>query len=117
LNLIVRISASNLLPELVARPFLAVRRTQAAVVARDPLNLIYSLEPTVTIESLHRLTRALPAGRKSSADLQVRPPPWQNQQPIVSGSPGIPLAEIAGGRGDTGIGALGVGGEKPGRFV
>jgi hypothetical protein len=37
-------------------------------------------------------------------DLQVTPPP-ADHQPIVSGSPGVPLAEIAGGRGGTGTGA------------
>jgi signal transduction histidine kinase len=35
-------------------------------------------------------------------DLQVTSPPLADQQPIVSGSPGVPLAEIAGGRGGTG---------------
>src|SRR6266436_4233695 len=95
----------HLLPELVARHF-GGARTQAAIVARDPLSLIYALEPTVTIESLGQVDGGIVLlDANLPQDLQVTPPPLADQQPIVSGSPGVPLAEIAGGRGGTGIGA------------
>jgi len=95
----------HLLPELVARHF-AGARTQAAIVARDPLSLIYALEPTVTIESLAQVDGGIVLlDANLPQDLQVTPPPLADQQPIVSGSPGVPLAEIADGRGGTGIGA------------
>ena len=95
----------HLLPELVARHF-GGARTQAAIVASDPLSLIYALEPTVTIESLAQVDAGIVLlDANPSQDLQVRPPPLADQQPIVSGSPGVPLAEIAGGRGGTGTGA------------
>ena len=95
----------HLLPELVARHF-GGARTQAAIVARDPLSLIYALEPTVTIESLAQVDAGIVLlDANLPQDLQVTPPPLADQQPIVSGSPGVPLAEIAGGRGDSGTGA------------
>src|SRR5258706_11117755 len=95
----------HLLPELVARYF-GGARTQAAIVARDPLSLIYALEPTVTIESLAQVDAGIVLlDANLPQDLQVTPPPLADQQPIVSGSPGVPLAEIAGGRGGTGIGS------------
>lgn len=93
----------QLLPELVARHF-GGARTQAAIVARDPLSLIYTLEPTVTIESLAQVDAGIVLlDANLPQDLQVMPPPLADKQPIVSGSPGVPLGEIAGGRG--GIGA------------
>src|SRR5260221_9664404 len=93
----------HLLPELVARHF-GGARTQAAIVARDSLSLIYALEPTVTIESLAQVDGGIVLlDANLPQDLQVTPPPLADQQPIVSGSPGVPLAEIAPGRG--GIGA------------
>jgi len=95
----------HLLPELVTRHF-GGARTQAAIVARDPLSLIYALEPAVTIESLAQVDAGIVLlDANLPQDLQVTPPPLADQQPIVSGSPGVPLAEIAGGRGDTGTGA------------
>src|SRR6267154_2437047 len=95
----------HLLPELVARHF-GGARTQAAIVARDPLGLIYALELTVTIESLAQVDGGIVLlDANLPQDLPVTPPPLADQQPIVSGSPGVPLAEIAGGRGGTGIGA------------
>jgi signal transduction histidine kinase len=96
----------HLLPELVARHF-AGARTQAAIVARDPLNLIYALEPTVTTEALAQVDAGIVLlDANLPQDLQVTPPPLADQQPIVSGSPGVPLAEIAGGRGGTGAWVL-----------
>jgi signal transduction histidine kinase len=93
----------HLLPELVARHF-GGARTQAAIVARDPLSLVYALEPTVTIESLAQVDAGIVLLDASlQQDLPVTSPPLADQQPIVSGSPGVPLAEIAGGR--TGPGA------------
>jgi signal transduction histidine kinase len=95
----------HLLPELVARHF-AGARTQAAIVARDPLSLVYAPEPTVTIESLAQVDAGIVLlDANLPQDLQVMPPPLADQQPIVSGSPGVPLAEIAGGRGGTTTGA------------
>src|SRR5882762_6473852 len=89
----------HLLPELVARHF-GGARTQAAIVARDPLSLIYALEPTVTIESLAQVDAGIVLlDANLPQDLQVTPPPLANQQPIVSGSPGVPLAEMGGHRG------------------
>ena len=79
----------HLLPELVARHF-GGARTQAAIVARDPLSLIYALEPTMTIESLAQVDAGivlLDANRPQ--DLQVTTPPLADQQPIVSGSPSV----------------------------
>ncbi|MDX6304925.1 MAG: hypothetical protein QOI77_1894 [Blastocatellia bacterium] len=96
----------QLLPELVARHF-GGARTQAAIVARDPLSLIYALEPTVTIESLAQVDAGIVLlDANPPQDLQVTPPPLVDQQPIVSGSPGVPLAEIPGGRGGTGAWVL-----------
>src|SRR5258708_920446 len=95
----------HLLPELVARHF-GGARTQAAIVARDPLSLIYALEPTWRIESWERVEGGMVLGDEIFPRFfPVTPPPLADQQPIVSGSPGVPLAEIAGGRGGTGIGA------------
>jgi signal transduction histidine kinase len=92
----------HLLPELVARHF-GGARTQAAIVSRDPLSLIYALEPTVTIDSLAQVDAGIVLlDAKLPQDLQVTSPALADQQPIVSGSPGVPLAEIAGGRGGTG---------------
>src|SRR5882762_9351141 len=89
----------HLLPELVARHF-GGARTQAAIVARDPLSLIYALEPTVTIESLAQVDGGIVLlDANLPQDLQVTPPPLADQQPIVSGSPGVPLAEMGGHRG------------------
>ncbi|MDX6613969.1 MAG: hypothetical protein QOD75_3155 [Blastocatellia bacterium] len=96
----------HLLPELVARHF-GGARTQAAIVARDPLSLIYAREPTVTIESLAQVDAGIVLlDAKLPQDLQVTPAPLADQQPIVSGSPGVPLAEIAGGPGGTGAWVL-----------
>jgi signal transduction histidine kinase len=95
----------QLLPELVARHF-GGARTQAAIVARDPLSLIYALEPTVTIESLAQVDAGIVLlDANLPQDLQVMPPPLADKQPIVSGSPGVPLAEIAG-RGGVGAWVL-----------
>jgi signal transduction histidine kinase len=98
----------HLLPELVARHF-GGARTQAAIVARDPLSLIYALEPTVTIGSLAQVDAGIVLlDANLRQDLQVTSPrvAEADQQPIVSGSPGVPLAEIAGGRGGTGAWVL-----------
>jgi|SRR6185312_3750279 len=95
----------HLLPELVARHF-AGARTQAAIVARDPLSLIYALEPTVTIESLAQVDAGIVLlDANLPQDLQVMSP-LADQQPIVSGSPGVPLAEVADGRGGAGAWVL-----------
>jgi signal transduction histidine kinase len=96
----------HLLPELVARHF-GGARTQAAIVARDPMSLIYALESTVTIESLAQVDAGIVLlDTNLPQDLQVTPPPLADQQPVVSSSPGVPLAEIAGGRGGTGAWVL-----------
>lgn len=96
----------HLLPELVARHFVGAR-THAAIVARDPLSLIYALEPTVTIESLAQVDAGIVLlDANLPQDLQVTSPPAADQQPIVSGSTGVPLAEIAGGRGGAGAWVL-----------
>jgi signal transduction histidine kinase len=96
----------HLLPELVARHF-AGARTQGAIVAREPLNLIYALEPTLTIESLAQVDAGVVLLEANLAqDLQKTLPPMTDAPPIVSGSPGVPLAEIAGGQGGTGAWVL-----------
>jgi signal transduction histidine kinase len=96
----------HLLPELVARHF-GGARTQAAIVARDPLSLVYALEPTVTTEALAQVDAGIVLlDPNLPHDLQLKPPPLGDQQPIVSSSPGVPLAEIAGGRGGTGAWVL-----------
>jgi signal transduction histidine kinase len=96
----------HLLPELVARHF-GGARTQAAIVARDPLSLIYALEPTVTTEALAQVDAGIVLlDPNLPHDLQVTPPPFGHQQPFVWGSPGVPLSEIAGDRGGTGAWVL-----------
>jgi len=76
----------HLLPELVARHFVGAR-TQAAIVARDPLSLIYALEPTVTIESLAQVTGALSCWTQIFRRIFRDTPPLADQQPIVWARP------------------------------
>jgi signal transduction histidine kinase len=88
----------QLLPQLVARHF-GGAHNQVAVVARDPLSLICASEPTLTIESLAQVDSGIILLDANLAqDPRVMPPSIPEQQPIVSGSPGVPLAEIGGDR-------------------
>ena len=103
----------DLIPELVARHYGTGARYQVAVIASHPLSMIYSADPTLTIESFSQvdagivlLDANLPQDRQGSPRspdgfapnerrLPVRPGP----QPFVSGPQGLTLAEIRGNRG------------------
>ena len=87
-----------LFPELVARHYGTRARYQVAVLADNPLSMIYGSEPTLTIASLSEFDAGivlfdatLPQGGQGS--------PRSGEQPVVAGPQGPPLAEIAGNRG------------------
>jgi signal transduction histidine kinase len=97
-----------LLPELVARHYGTSTRYQVAVVASNPLSMIYASDPTLTIGSLSQvnagivlLNSSMPQGR------QGLPPPRSSNgfapapQPFASGAQSVPLAEIGGSLGGT----------------
>ena len=102
-----------LLPELVARHYGTGVDNQVAVVASDPLSMIYASEPTLTIESFSRvdagivlLEANMQQGRQGPprppdglAPNERRPPLRPGPRPFVSGPEGVPLAEIGGNRG------------------
>jgi signal transduction histidine kinase len=104
----------HLIPELVARHFGTGGRYQVAVVASDPLSLIYSSDPTLTIASFSQvdagivlLDANLPQDRQApssppdvSAQNERRPPSRPGPKPFVAGPHGAPLAEIRGNRKD-----------------
>jgi signal transduction histidine kinase len=88
-----------LFPELVARHYGTRARYQVAVVASNPLSMIYGSEPTLTIGSLSQfdagivlLDANLPQGGQG--------PSRSGGQPVVAGPHGLRLAEIDGNRGD-----------------
>ncbi len=88
-----------LLPELVERHYGTGARYQVAVVARYPLSMIYSSDPTLTIGSLSQVDAGIvlldgnmPQGRQGPS------PPRPGPKPFVSGPQGVPLAEIGGNR-------------------
>lgn len=99
-----------LLPELVARHYGTGADNQVAVVASDPLSMIYGSEPTLTIGSLSQvdagivlLDANMPQDRQGPphppdgfAPNERRPPRRSGPQPFVSGPQGTPLAEIRG---------------------
>jgi signal transduction histidine kinase len=93
-----------LVPELVARHYGTGVHDLVAVVASDPLGMIYGSDQTLTIGSLSQvdagivlLDASLPQGDK----VPPRPPDGfaPGPQPFVSDPPGVPLAEIGGNRG------------------
>jgi signal transduction histidine kinase len=111
----------SVLPELVARHYGADPHYQVAVVASQPLNLIYGSDPTLTIESLSQvdagvllLEANMPQGRQGPPHHQPHspegpqpngrrqpppPPPLPaGPQPFVSGAAGVPITEIGGNR-------------------
>ncbi|HVQ36315.1 MAG TPA: HAMP domain-containing sensor histidine kinase [Pyrinomonadaceae bacterium] len=95
----------NLLPELVARHYGTPARYQVAVVASNPLSMIYSSEPTLTIEALSQFdagTVLLDTNLLQGGYGPPPPPPRSGGQPVVAGPQGLPLAEIGGNRGSTG---------------
>lgn len=86
----------NLIPELVARHYGTGARYQVAVVASNPLTLIYGSDPSLTISSFSQvdagiilLDAKLPRDRE---DPKPRPGP----QPLVFGPQGLPLTELRG---------------------
>jgi signal transduction histidine kinase len=86
-----------LLPELVARHYGNPDRYQVAVVASNPLGVVYGSEPTLTIGSLSQfhagiilLDANLPHGGQG--------PPRSGGQPVLAGPRSLPLAEIGGNR-------------------
>src|SRR6266481_5927685 len=93
-----------LLPELVARHYGTGVHDQVAVVASNPLSMIYGSDQTLTIGSLSQvdagivlLDASLPQGGKG----EPRPPDGfaPGPSPFVSDPPGVPLAEIGDNRG------------------
>ena len=103
-----------LIPELVARHYGSGARYQVAVVASDPLSLIYGSDPTLTIASFSKfdagmvlLDANLPHDRQAPprpADgvpsNKRGPPARPGPQPFVAGPQGLSLAEIRGNRGN-----------------
>ena len=102
-----------LIPELVARHYGTGARYQVAVVASNPLSMIHSSDPTLTIESFSQvdagivlLDANMPQDRQglsrspdSYAPNERRPSSRPGPKPFVSGPQGLPLAEIRGSRG------------------
>ena len=105
-----------LIPELVARHYGTGGRYQVAVVASNPLSMIYGSDATLTIASLSQvdagivlLDANMPQDRQvpsrppdGVAPNERRPPTRPGPQPFVAGSQGMPLTEIRGKRGDAG---------------
>ncbi len=106
-----------LIPELVARHYGTGARYQVAVVAIDPLSMIYGSDPTLTIASFSQvdagivlLDANLPQDRQAPprssdgfAPNERRPSrPGPGPKPFVSGPQGVPLGEIGGNRGSAG---------------
>jgi signal transduction histidine kinase len=93
-----------LLPELVARHYGTGAHDQVAVLASDPLSVIYGSDQTLTIGSLSQvdavivlLDASLPQNGK---ELPRSPDGFApGPKPFVSEPPGAPLAEISGNRG------------------
>jgi signal transduction histidine kinase len=83
----------SLFPELVARHYGTGDRYQVAVVATDPLSMIYGSDPTLTIGSLSQVNAGIIL---LDANMQLS---REGPQPFVSGPQGLPLAEIGGNRG------------------
>jgi signal transduction histidine kinase len=81
----------SLLPELVARHYGTVSRYQVAVVASNPLSMIYASDPTLTIGSLSQVNAGIVLLNANMT--QVRQP-RSGPQPFVSGPQAVPLAEI-----------------------
>jgi signal transduction histidine kinase len=87
-----------LFPELVARHYGTRARYQVAVVASNPLSMIYRSEPTLTIGSLSQFDAGivlLDANLPESG----QGPSRSGGQPVVAGPHGLRLAEIDGNRG------------------
>lgn len=102
-----------LIPELVARHYGTGMRYQVAVIAMNPLSMIYGSEPKLTIESLSKVDAGIvlldanvPQDRQGPprppdgvGPNERRPPTRPGPKPFVSGPQGAPLAEIRGNRG------------------
>jgi signal transduction histidine kinase len=81
-----------LIPELVARHYGTSDRYQVAVVAGNPMSMIYGSDPTLTIESLAQVNAGIVL-----LDANM-PQGGQAPEPFVSGPQGVALAEIGGDR-------------------
>jgi signal transduction histidine kinase len=102
-----------LIPELGVRHYGTGARYQVAVVASNPLNMIYGSDPTLTIGSFTQvdagivlLDANLPQDRQGPlrppdgfAPNERRPPLRPGPQPFVFGPQGVPITEIRGNRG------------------
>ncbi|MCM3870981.1 MAG: HAMP domain-containing histidine kinase [Pyrinomonadaceae bacterium] len=82
-----------LIPELVTRHYGTGARYQVAVVASDPLSMIYGSDPTLTIVSLSQVDAGIVL---LDAEMQRG---RQGPPPFVAGPQGMSLAEIGGNRG------------------
>ncbi|HEV7747242.1 MAG TPA: HAMP domain-containing sensor histidine kinase [Pyrinomonadaceae bacterium] len=83
----------SLIPELVVRHYGIGDRYQVAVVASDPLSMIYGSDPTLTIGALSQVNAGivlLEAGMQQSS---------QKPQPFAPGPLSVQLAEIGGNHG------------------
>ena len=94
----------TLLPELVARHYGTGVHDRVAVIASNPLSLVYGSDQTLTIGSLSQidggvvlLNASLPQGDEELP--RPRDGFAPGPQPFVSDPPGVPLAEIGGDRG------------------
>jgi signal transduction histidine kinase len=108
-----------LIPELVARHYGTGGDNQVAVVASDPLSMIYGSDPTLTIASFSQvdagivlLDANMPQDRQGPprpaddfAPNERRPPLRPGPKPFVSGPQGVSLTEIGSNLGGTYDGA------------
>ena len=94
----------TLLPELVARHYGSGVHDRVAVIASNPLNMIYGSDQTLTIGSLSQVDAGivlLDASLPQSGEELPRPSDGfaRVPQPFVSDPPGVSLAEIGSERG------------------
>jgi signal transduction histidine kinase len=96
----------NLIPELVARHYGTGDRYQVAVVATEPLSMIYGSDPTLTIGSFSQVNAGIVLLDASMQQGRQGPPPLRSPngfapgpEAFVSGPQGMPLAGIGGNRG------------------
>lgn len=87
-----------LIPELVARHYGTGSRYQVAVVASDPLSMIYGSDPTLTIESLSQVDAGIVLLDSNMPQDRQRPTSRPGPQPFVAGPHGMPLAEVRANR-------------------
>ena len=89
-----------LIPELVARHYGTGARYQVAVVASDPLSMIHSLDPTLTIASFSRVDAGIVL-LAANLSQDRKGLPRSGPQPVLADSHGLSLAEIRGNSGGT----------------